>query len=81
MTTLQKVCGVSPTSPTVGVNTYQNDILQGATLHYIIINNINESGLSPMPDFKFDPLEGMITRNNEWQLGDKAIFVYSKSCA
>lgn len=81
MTTLQKVCGMSPTAPTAGVNTYQNDILQGSILHYIIVNNVNENGLSPTPDYTFNPTEGIITRQNEWQLGDKVVFVYSKCCS
>lgn len=81
MTTLQKVCGISQTSPISGINTYQNDILQGATLHYIIVNNVNENGLLPDPDFTFNALEGIMTRTNDWQLGDKVILVYSKCCS
>lgn len=78
MTTLQGVAGAVG-GPSVGVNFFQSDILRNSIVHFIIVNNVNECGLSPNPDYTFDSTGGQIVRgSNIWQLGDKVIIIYSK---
>ncbi len=80
MTTLQKVCGL-PSGPVAGQTKYQNDLLVNAILHFIILDNTPQNGLSPSPDYKFDTIAGEIDISpNTFGMGNKIIFVYSKSC-
>lgn len=76
---LQTVVGKAG-GPTPDSNTYQNDLLRNAVVQYAIINNVNENGLQPNPDYIHDPLEGTFARQNgnKFILSDKVIIVYSK---
>jgi hypothetical protein len=79
--TLQTICG-NTGGPMPNTDTYQNELLRNAIVHFIIVNNVPENGLHPAPGYTASPLEATITRmgGNVWIAGDKIIIVYSK-CA
>lgn len=77
MRTLQKVAG-NPNAPVPGLSNYQNDVLKGSVLHYVIIDNVPQNELAPTPDYTFNSTLGVFDfAPNTFQLGTKIIFVYS----
>ncbi len=76
MKCIETVCG-NPYSPVAGSNVFQSDLLKGAVVHFIILNNGIENGLSPSPEFTLNSSTGELMRVNKWMTGDKAIIVYS----
>ncbi len=77
MTTLKKVVG-NANAPVHGTSTYQSDALIGGNLHFVIIDNLIQSELSPNPDYVFNSATGVFDWTpNTFQTGNKIIFVYS----
>ena len=76
MIILQTVVGENG-GPIAGQTQYKNELFRNAIVQIVIVNNVNENGLQPDPDFISYPLEAKIWRKNPWVLGDKAIFIYS----
>lgn len=78
MQTLQKVAG-NPNCPVPGQSTYQNDLLTNSIVHFMIMDNVPQSLLSPNPDFLFTSVTGEVDISpNTFQLGTKMILLYSK---
>jgi hypothetical protein len=77
MGTLQVVCG-DQGGPIAGSNFFECNELKNAIVHFIIVNNVVENGLTPNSDYVADSVRGRVTRNNNWVLADKAIFVITK---
>lgn len=64
-------------SPLIGSNTYQNDLLKGATgLSFIIVNKIPETEVDG--DYTFDSDTGEIIRTNTFFEGDSIIIKCGK---
>jgi len=76
MKILQTAVGING-GPTLGQTQYQNDLFKRSVVEVIIVNNVPENRLEPLPDFKQDPILGVVTRNNIWVQNDKAIFFIS----
>lgn len=71
-----QTCVGNPGGPIPGQLTYENEKFRNSIVQLIIVNNVNENGLQPDPDFISYPLEAKVSRKNQWVLGDKAIFFY-----
>jgi len=77
MTTLQFTVGTTHDSPIVDSSTFQNNALKNVVVHKLEVDNLNENGLEPNPDFIHNPLSGTITRPYKWLENSKLIIFLS----
>lgn len=81
MPTKQFVCG-NTDSPIAGQTVFESSFLKECLVDFIVVNNAIETQLNPLPDFTHNYIEGKITRNNGWQIGDKLVvnYISCKNC-
>lgn len=74
MTFLQTCVGMND-GPTAGQTQFQNELFKNSVVQFLIVNNVPENRMTPLPDFLHDPIMGVVTRTNIWVQNDKAIFL------